>query len=76
MVGVSPSGSVAVAEQVRLVVVVTPLAGEMEAAEVKEGSVLPRLTDALSLSVPPWASVAVAVQVMVSPGETSLELTV
>ena len=56
-------------EQVRLVVGVTPLLGEMETL-VTTGAVLATVTEAESVSVRPAASVAVTVQVMVSPGWT------
>ena len=68
MVGVSPSSSLAVAEQVNAVEVVTPLLG-LTLMESRVGSVLETVTLALSESVPLSESVAVAVQVMVSPGE-------
>ena len=71
MVGVPPSASVAVAVQVSLVEVVTPLAGETLTA-VTTGAVLSTLTLSVSLSVPPSVSLAVAVQVMVSLGDAVL----
>ena len=64
-----PSASLAEAEQVRVLLVVTPVGGEMLTAETT-GSVFSTVTEALSLSVPPSLSVAVAVQVTVSLGET------
>jgi hypothetical protein len=67
-VGLFPSSSLAVAEQVRAVEVVTPLLG-LTVTESTLGSVFSTLTLALSESLPPSASAAVAVQVMVSPGE-------
>ena len=64
----SPSSSVAVALQVSVVEVVTPELGVM-ATEVTSGLVLSTVTEAEPVSVPPSASVAVAVQVMASSGE-------
>ena len=66
--GLSPSSSLAVAEQVKAVEVLTPLLG-LTLTESTVGSVFSTLTLALSESLPPSASAAVAVQVMVSPGE-------
>ncbi len=63
----SPSGSVAVATQVRVSEVVTPLLGVME-TEVTVGAVLSTTTKSVSVSVSPSSSVAVASQVTVSPG--------
>ena len=68
IVGLSPSSSLAVAEHVSAVEVVTPLLG-LTLTESTVGSVLSTVTLALSESVPLSESVAVAVQVMVSPGE-------
>ena len=68
MVGLSPSSSLAVAEHVSAVEVVTPLLG-LTLTESTVGSVLSTVTLALSESVPLSESVAVAVQVMVSSGE-------
>jgi hypothetical protein len=68
IVGVSPSSSLAVAEQVSAVEVVTPLLG-LTLTESTVGSVLSTVTLALSESVPLSESVAVAVQVMLSSGE-------
>jgi hypothetical protein len=68
MVGVSPSSSVAEAEQVNVVAVVTPVLGVMLTL-VTSGAVLSTETDAESVAVPPSGSVAVAVQVMLSAGE-------
>ena len=64
----SPSSSEALALQVSAVEVVTPLPG-LTLTESTVGSVLSKVTLALSESVPLSESVAVAVQVMVSPGE-------
>ena len=66
--GLSPSSSLAVALQVSAVDVVTPLLG-LTLTESTVGSVLSTVTLALSESVLPSESVAVAVQVMVSSGE-------
>ena len=63
----SPSASVAVAVQVKLVSVSTPVLGAME-TEVTSGLVLSTVTESVPVSVPPSSSVAVAVQVMASPG--------
>ena len=69
MVGVPPSGSVAVAVQVR---VSPPCAVEGETEiSVMMGSVPSTSDDAESVAVPPSASVAVTVQVMVSPGSSA-----
>jgi hypothetical protein len=68
IVGLSPSSSLAVAEQVSAVEVVTPLLG-LTLTESTVGSVLSTVTLALSESVPLSESVAVAVQVMLSSGE-------
>ena len=68
MVGLSPSSSLAEALQVSAVEVVTQLPG-LTLTESTVGSVLSTVTLALSESVPLSESVAVAVQVMVSPGE-------
>jgi hypothetical protein len=67
MVGVSPSSSVAEALQTSVVELVTPVAGVM-ATDVTTGAVLPTVTESAPESVPPSASVAVAVQLMVSSG--------
>jgi hypothetical protein len=67
-VGVSPSSSVAVAVQVRLLALVTPVLGTMDTL-VTSGAVLPTETAAESVPVPPSESVAVAVHVMLSSGE-------
>ena len=66
--GESASASVALAEQVRVVDVTTPVLGEMLTLVIS-GSVFSTATEALSESVPAWGSVAVAVQVIWSPGE-------
>jgi hypothetical protein len=68
MVGLPPSASVAEAEQVKVELVVTPVAGLMETLAIT-GSVLTTLTEAVAESVAPEPSVAVAVQAMVSDGE-------
>ena len=68
MVGVPPSASVAVAEQVRVESTVTPLDGET-ATEVTTGAVLYTLTLSGSESVPPSESVAVASHTIVSEGD-------
>ena len=68
MVGVPPSASEAVAEQVKLLAVVTPVLGLTETDEIS-GSVLSTVTEAESESVSPASSVAVAVHVMVSPAD-------
>jgi hypothetical protein len=68
MVGVSPSSSEAVAEQVNAVDVSTPVLGLMLTEETS-GFVLSTVTESEPVSVPPSSSVAVAVQVMVSSGE-------
>ena len=68
MVGEPPSASVAVAEQVRVEVTLTPLVGLIDTLATT-GSVLPTLTLALAESVAPEPSVAVAEQEIVSDGE-------
>jgi hypothetical protein len=68
MVGVSPSSSLAVALQTRLLEVSTLEEGLM-LTESTLGAVLSTVTLTLSESVPLSESVAVAVQVMVSSGE-------
>jgi hypothetical protein len=67
MVGVSSSSSEAEAEQVNVVEVSTPVLGVMLTL-VTTGAVLSTVTESEPESVPPSASVAVAVQLMVSPG--------
>ena len=66
MVGVPPSLSVAEAEHVRDVDVFTPELGLMDTL-LTSGSEFSTLTEAVSDPVPTEESVAVAVQVMVSP---------
>ena len=63
-----PSASDAEAEQVRAVEVPMPELGLLETDAIA-GAVLPTDTDAAPESVAPSESVAVAVQVMLSPGE-------
>ena len=67
--GVSPSASLADTLQVRMVVVVTPVAGLMVRVSMV-GSVFSISTESVSLSVPPYPSVAVTVQTIKSPGCT------
>jgi hypothetical protein len=67
MVGVSPSSSAAVALQVNVVEVSTPVLGVM-LTEVTTGVVFSTMTESAPESVPPSASVAVTVQLIVSPG--------
>jgi hypothetical protein len=66
-----PSSSLALPVQVRISDVVTPLLGLMDTLSTT-GSVLSTVTVAASLPVPPSLSVAVTVQVTVSPGWTVL----
>ena len=66
---VVPSASVALAEQVRLVEVVTPVSGMM-VTSVTTGAVFSMVTVAEAESLPPSVSLAVALQLTVSPGET------
>ena len=68
MVGVPPSASLAVAVQVSVLAVVMPLEGLMPTLVII-GAVFSTVTEALSLPVPPRPSLAVAVQLMLSPGE-------
>ncbi len=68
IVGLPPSSSLAETEQVSAVEVVTPLPG-LTLTESTVGSVLSTVTLALPESVPLSESVAVAVHLMVSPGE-------
>ena len=68
MVGVSPSSSLAEALQTRLLEVSTLEEG-LTLTESTLGAVLSTVTLALSESDPLSESVAVALQVMVSPGE-------
>lgn len=75
MVGVPPSASVAETSQVRSLDVVTPVAGLTEMASM-EGFVFWTVTEVLSVSVAPWVSVAVAVQVMVSLGDAVVVVSV
>ena len=63
--------SEAEALQVNPVEVVTPLLG-LTLRESMDGRLFPTVTDALSFSLPPFESVAVAVQLMVWPGELVL----
>jgi len=69
MVGVPPSISVAVAVHASVDEVVTPTLGVISAATEKVGSLLSTLTLEVSESLSPSASVAVAVQVIVSIGD-------
>ncbi|MDG2114774.1 MAG: hypothetical protein P8N02_19475 [Actinomycetota bacterium] len=55
------------AEHVSVVAVVTAVLGVMDTL-VTTGAVLPTVTESASESVPPSSSVAVTVQLMVSPG--------
>ena len=64
-----PSRSEAVALQVNVELVVTPVAG-LTLMLSTVGSVFSMVTDAVSSSVPPSRSLAVAVQVISSVGET------
>ena len=66
-VGVPPSGSVAVATQDNVVSLNTLVAGRISTL-VTVGAVLSMVTDTLSVAVPEYPSVAVVVQVTVSPG--------
>ena len=66
MVGVPPSSSEAVAEQVSVVETVTPELGLTDTLLIS-GSMFSTVTAAESEPVAPESSVAVAVQVMVSP---------
>ena len=75
MVGVPPSSSEAVAEQVKLVVVVTPVLGLTDTEEIS-GSLFSTVTEAESESVPPASSVAVAVHVMTSDAEAVADVSV
>ncbi len=75
MVGLPPSSSEAVAEQLSSEVDVTPEEGEM-LTESTVGSVLSTLTLSFEVTVAPALSLAVAVQVTVSPGWTVLGLKV
>ena len=67
-VGVPPSSSVAVALQVSVSSLVA-VEGLMETMP-RTGSVLSTVAEALSVTEPPWTSVAVAVQVITSPGSS------
>ena len=62
--------SVATAVQFSKVPVRTPVLGVMLASAVKTGSVFSTVTPVESEAVPPLLSVAVAVQVTVSEGDT------
>ena len=62
--------SLAMAEQLRSVSVMTPVSGVMLASAVKTGSVFSTVTATELDAVPPLLSVAVAVQVTVSDGDT------
>jgi hypothetical protein len=68
-VGVPPSGSFAVAEQSSVEDVVIPVAGRMVTV-VTMGEALSTVTETDPVSVAPCTSVAVIVQVTVSPGDT------
>ena len=68
IVGEPPSASVAVAEQVNVALVVTPLLGLIETLATT-GSLLPTLTLVEPESVSPEPSVAVAVQEIESDGD-------
>ena len=65
------STSVAVAEHVSSVPVTTELLGEMDAAVVNVGAVFSTVTEAMLVMVTASESVAVAVQVMLSPTSVS-----
>ena len=58
--GVSPSASVAVPVQLSVVVVRTPVFGDMLAATEKTGGVVLTIAEALEVAVAPWLSVMVA----------------
>ena len=62
--------SVATAEQLRTVSVITPVSGVMLASAVKTGSEFSTVTTAEPEAFPPSLSVAVALQVTESEGET------
>ena len=72
MLALPSSMSVAEAVQVNAVPMTTPVLGLMLAFAVNEGGVFSMLTEALAVSLPPLASVAVAVQVMLSDGPIKL----
>ena len=69
-VGVPPSGSFAVAEQVRVVLVVTPVSG-VTSTLVTTGLLFVTVTESVPWSVSPLESVAVTRQRMLSPGCTT-----
>ena len=71
IVGESPSSSLAVAAQDIVESTRTPDDGEMATDEIV-GSVLPTSTLSVSTALPPSASLAVAVQVIVVPGDVVL----
>ena len=66
MLGVSPSASEALPEQTKVVVVTTPVLGEMLAATSKTGSVLSTVTESEEVALAPDESVIVATQVISS----------
>ncbi len=67
IVGVSPSASVAVAEQVKVELVVIPVEGVITGVEIT-GAVLPITTDAVPVApTPPSASVGVTTTLQLSP---------
>ena len=68
IVGLPPSASVADAAQVRDAEVVTPVDGVIK-TEVTTGAVLSTVMLSVPVSVPPSASVAVAVHKIRSPGD-------
>ena len=72
MLALPSSMSVAEAVQVKTVPMTTPVLGLMLALAVNEGGVFSMLTEALAVSLPPWGSVAVAEQVMLSEGAIKL----
>ena len=76
MLGVSPSASEALPEQTKVLVVTTPVLGEMLAATSKTGSVLSTVTESEEFALAPNESVMVATQVMSSVGVLLLAVNV
>ena len=76
MLGVSPSASEAVPEQTKVLVVTTPVLGEMLAATSKTGSVLSTVTESEEVALAPNVSVMVATQVISSVGALLLAVNV
>ena len=68
IIGGSPSASDALPEQTKVLIVTTPVLGEMLAVTSKTGSVLSTVTESEEVALAPNVSVMVATQVISSVG--------